>query len=252
MTQHIPDGKTFGLGAIAEIATLNRCDIAMERAVTRSPTLPGLVGLVGPSGRGKSMAANYVASSRRACYVQANSSVTKASFLRATLRELEVEPASNGSAVMTDQVGEALRDSGRPLIVDEADYLFDRNVADVIRDVYESSLVPILIVGKEGLRGKIAKDEQMHGRVLDWVDADPITLDDARKLCALYCANVTVGDDLLAKLVKLSHGSVRRVAVNLERIKEVADVQDMQVVDLAAWGKRQLYTCDVPKRRVWS
>ncbi|KDB09486.1 hypothetical protein LIG30_1458 [Burkholderia sp. lig30] len=247
MTQHELNSKS--IGSIAQIANLGMCDIAIERAISRSTNLPGLVCFYGPSGWGKSMAANYVANTRRARYVQAKSVWTKKHFLKAVLFEMGIKPAAT-IPEMADQVAEELAASGRPLVIDEMDHLVDRNAVELVRDLYESSQAPILMIGEEGLPAKLKKWERMHGRVLAWVPAQPVTLEDAHKLRPLYCQNVDVSEDLLAKLVELSHGSVRRVCVNLERIQEEALVQGLDSIDLAVWGKRELYTGEAPKRRV--
>ena len=236
-------------GGIAQIANLGLCDLAIERALSRSANLPGLVCFYGPSGFGKSMAANYVANSRRARYVQAKSVWPKKHFLKAVLLEMGIKPAGT-IPEMADQVAEELATSGRPLIIDEMDHLVDRNAVELVRDLYESSQAPILMIGEEGLPTKLKKWERMHGRVLAWVPAQPVTLADATKLRSLYCPHVEVADDLLVRLVELSHGSVRRVCVNLERIQEEAMVAGKKVMDLALWGKRELYTGEAPKRRV--
>lgn len=247
MTQRQINGNTTG--SIAQIANLGMCDIAIERAVSRSANLPGLVCFYGPSGWGKSMAANYVANTRRARYVQAKSVWTKKHFLKAVLFEMGIKPAAT-IPEMADQVAEELAASGRPLVIDEMDHLVDRNAVELVRDLYESSQAPILMIGEEGLPNKLKRWERMHGRVLAWVPAQPVTLEDAHKLRPLYCPNVGVAEDLLDKLVSLSHGSVRRVCVNLERIQEEAMVQGLDSIDLTAWGKRELYTGEAPKRRV--
>lgn len=247
MTQHELTSNTAG--SIAQIANLGMCDIAIERAVSRSTNLPGLVCFYGPSGWGKSMAANYVANTRRARYVQAKSVWTKKHFLKAVLFEMGIKPAAT-IPEMADQVAEELAASGRPLVIDEMDHLVDRNAVELVRDLYESSQAPILMIGEEGLPNKLKKWERMHGRVLAWVPAQPVTIEDAYKLRPLYCPSVQVAEDLLSKLVELSHGSVRRVCVNLERIQEEAMVQGLDVIDLAAWGKRELYNGEAPKRRV--
>ncbi|MCA8194132.1 AAA family ATPase [Burkholderia vietnamiensis] len=247
MTQQDLNSKS--IGAIAQIANLGMCDIAIERAVSRSANLPGLVCFYGPSGWGKSMAANFVANTRRARYVQAKSVWTKKHFLKAVLFEMGIKPAAT-IPEMADQVAEELAASGRPLVIDEMDHLVDRNAVELVRDLYESSQAPILMIGEEGLPNKLKKWERMHGRVLAWVPAQPVTLEDAYKLRPLYCPSVKVDEDLLAKLVELSHGSVRRVCVNLERIQEEAMVHGLDAIDLAKWGKRELYTGEAPKRRV--
>ncbi|WP_186030015.1 AAA family ATPase [Burkholderia gladioli] len=236
-------------GGVAQIANLNLCNIAIEKAISRSANLPGLVCFYGPSGYGKSMAANYVANDRRARYVQAKSVWTKKHFLKAILFEMGIKPGGT-IPEMADQVAEELAASGRPLIIDEMDHLVDRNAVELVRDLYESSQAPILMIGEEALPGKLKRWERMHGRVLAWVPALPVTVDDARQLATMYCREVEIADDLLARLVELSHGSVRRVCVNLERIQEEALTAGKDAMNLALWGKRELYTGEAPKRRV--
>ncbi|MCO8326840.1 ATP-binding protein [Burkholderia cenocepacia] len=237
------------VGGVAQITNLNLCNIAIERAVSRSANLPGLVCFYGPSGYGKSMAANFVANERRAYYVQAKSVWTKKHFLKAVLFEMGIKPAGT-IPEMADQVAEELASSGRPLIIDEMDHLVDRNAVELVRDLYESSQATILMIGEEALPAKLKKWERMHGRVMAWVPAQPVTIDDARKLASLYSRHVNVADDLLTRLVELSHGSVRRVCVNLERIQEESLKAGKDAIDLAQWGKRELYTGEAPKRRV--
>ncbi|WP_175895725.1 AAA family ATPase [Burkholderia cepacia] len=247
MTQHEMNSKSAG--SIAPIANIGMCDIAIERAVSRSANLPGLVCFYGPSGWGKSMAANYVSNTRRARYVQAKSAWTKKHFMKAILFEMGIRPAAT-IPEMVDQAAEELAASGRPLVIDEMDHLVNRRAVDLVRDLYESSQAPILMIGEEGLPHKLKEWKQTHGRVLAWVAAEPVTLEDAYKLRPLYCPSVQVAEDLLQKLVEVSNGSVRNVCVNLDGIQEQAMVLGLDVIDLDTWGKRPLYTGEAPKRRV--
>ncbi|MGS0980608.1 AAA family ATPase [Burkholderia glumae] len=235
-------------GGVAQIANLALCDIAITRAIQRGKNLPGLVVYYGPSGYGKSISANFVANQHRAYYVQAKSVWTKKHFLQAILFEMGIKPAGT-IAQLADQVAEELASSGRPLIIDEFDHLVDRNAVEVVRDLYESSQAPILLIGEEALPAKLKKWERMHGRVLAWVPAQGVTIDDARKLADQYSPNVRVEDDLLHRLVELSHGSVRRVCVNLENIQEQSLTMGLKSVSLATWGSGELYTGEAPKAR---
>ncbi|WP_246797797.1 AAA family ATPase [Burkholderia perseverans] len=235
-------------GGIAQTANLAVCDIAITRAIERSKNLPGLVGFYGPSGYGKSIAANYVANRRRAYYVQAKSVWTKKHFLQSILFEMGIKPAGT-IAELADQVSEELAASERPLIIDEFDHIIDRNAVELVRDLYESSHSPILLIGEEAMPAKLKKWERMHGRVLAWVQAQAVTMEDARKLVQQYSPNVEIADDLLHRLVELSHGSVRRVCVNLEKIQEETLAAGRRSVDLGAWGGRDLYTGEAPKAR---
>ncbi len=237
------------VNSIADIANLSLCDVALERAISRTNSLPGMVCMYGPSGFGKSISATYVANRRRAYYVQARSVWTKKATLNAILREMGIVPGKT-IPEMLEQAAEELAMSGRPLIVDEMDHLVDKNAVELIRDIYESSQAAILLIGEEQLPNKLKKYERFHGRVLAWVPAQPVSLPVAQKLKAIYAPDIVITDDLLAHLVELSGGSVRRVAVNLEQISEAADAMGWGVVDRNIWGQRELYTGEAPKRRV--
>ncbi|MGB0732456.1 MAG: AAA family ATPase [Pontibacterium sp.] len=237
------------VNGIADTTNLGLCDVALTRAIDRSTSLPGMVCLYGPSGFGKSMAACYTANSHRAFYVQAKSVWTKAPMLKAILREMGVTARSTISD-MLDQVAEELVLSGRPLILDEMDHIVERNLVELVRDIYEASQTPILLIGEELLPNKLKKYERFHGRVLAWIPAQPVSFDDAQKLVQLYAPNVEICDDLLNHIVEISGGSVRRVAVNLELIQERAIANGWDSVDRRTWGKETLYTGEAPKRRL--
>lgn len=237
------------VNGVAQTANISLCDVALERALERTNSLPGMVCLYGPSGWGKSVAATYVATRRRAYYVQAKSVWTRKHMLTAILHEMSLQPAGT-IPQMLDQAAEELAMSGRPLIIDEMDHIVARNAVELVRDIYESSQAPILLIGEEMLPTKLKKWERFHGRVLSWVPAQPVTLEDARQLAPLYAPSIEIADDLLQQLVDRSGGSVRRVAVNLELVNDTASQMGVAAMDCAHWGRRDLYTGEAPKRRV--
>lgn len=237
------------VASIADIANLGLCDVAIERALSRTTSLPGMVCFYGPSGYGKSMSACWVANARRAYYVQARSVWTKKDTLRAIISELGVTTAPTAtSAALVDAIASELAMTGRPLIIDEMDHIVNKGSVELIRDIYEASQAPILLIGEEMLPTKLKRFERFHGRVLSWVPAQPVSVEDAKRLAPVY-SKVTIHDDLLAHVVKLANGSVRRVAVNLSLISDTSLTEGMAAVDLTTWGKRELYTGEAPKRR---
>lgn len=242
--------NTQPVNGVADTSNLGLCDIALERAIERTTSLPGMVCMFGPSGFGKSVAATHVACRRRAYYIQAKSVWNKRHTLVAILHEMGMQPGRATIPQMLDLVAEELALSGRPLIVDEMDHLVEKNVVELIRDIYESSQAAILLIGEEQLPNKLKKWERFHGRILSWVPAQPVTLADARKLVPLYAPELEVADDLLQHLVDISGGSIRRVVVNLELIHDVAGQSGAEYIDRHGWGRRELYTGEAPKRRL--
>lgn len=234
---------------IAEIGNMNLCRIALKAALNRQSSLPGLVLFHGPTGYGKSMSATAIANEYRAFYVQAKSVWTMKHFLKAILAEMSILPAGT-IPEMADQAAEELAASRRPLIIDEMDHIVRKGFVDLVRDLYESSQSPILLIGEENLPVKLAKNwPQFYGRTMNPVEALPANMADAQKLRDVYCADVSVADDLLAYVLKSSHGSTRRVCVNLAAIRDCAINEGTDAVDLAAWGNKPLHNGDAPKPR---
>lgn len=233
---------------IANINNLSLVSVAMERLVNRQDGLPGLGVLYGPSGYGKTTATVAVANETRAYYVQLRSAWSKKTLLEKICFEMGL-PAAKNTAACLDVICEQLAASQRPLILDEADYLIQKaGMVELVRDIYEGSQAPVMLVGEELLPAKLKKFERFHGRVLAWVPAQPVGLDDARELAAVYLPDVAVGDDVLAYLLELAHGSVRRVTVNLVNLLELANQQGLDGIDLATAKAANLYKGEAPKR----
>lgn len=223
---------------------------AIDRAQIRPAGLPGLVAMYGPSGLGKSVGAAWAANRYRAYYVECRDTWTRKAFLTGVLREMGIIPAGNLSA-MVDQVAEQLSRSGRPLLVDDVQYLLDKAAANVLTDLYNASQGTIVLIGEERVPASLAKLERLHNRVLEWVPAQPATLDDMQILTRSSYPDLTLADDLLEDLRTAVNGCLRRVAVNLYRIQGEAEQIGLTTLDLAQWKKlgRAWFTGDAPARK---
>lgn len=220
----------------------------MTTAQDREPGTPGFVVLSGPSGFGKSTACAYLANKHGAYYVECKSVWSKKAVIENILKVMGIVPAKIVPA-MLEQVCEQLAKSGRPLIIDEFDYLVEKASVEIIRDIYEGSKAAIMLVGEENMPNKLLKWERFHGRVLDWAVAPAADIDDARTLAGFYCQGVTVKDDLLEQIQAKSKGSVRRISINLIRARQEAQYQGLQTIGLKEWGKKELFTGDAPQPR---
>lgn len=244
----VDNGKLNLMGR-APLVNIALCLTAMDRAVNRKPHLPGIITFTGPSGFGKSSAAAVTANRFDAVCVQADETWTRKGLLTAILEEMGVTP---GGTLYTlgKQVAAQLALSRRPLIIDECDCLVKKDIMGIILGIYEGSNAAIMLIGEENLPTKLRQWERLHGRVLDFVLAQPASLEDARALRDLYVDGVDITDDLLAYVHKEAKGSVRRICVNLERIREEAVDNGLAVMDREAWGDRPLFTGEAPARRL--
>ncbi|HVJ53483.1 MAG TPA: ATP-binding protein [Aliidongia sp.] len=219
----------------------------VDRVVNRTPGLPGMATFHGFSGYGKTFAAIYAANKHRAYHVQVKSVWTRKKLCQSILAEMGVQPAATIPDMM-DQIGQQLSLSRRPLIIDEADFLVAKGMIEVVRDIYESSQAAIILVGEEGLPSMLKRWERVHGRMLDWVPAQPASLGDARHLAQLYCRGIEVADDLLAPLHDASGGSVRRICVNLDRVREHAETGGLARIGRAEF-QIEFFTGNAPASR---
>ncbi|MEO0034386.1 MAG: hypothetical protein RLZZ501_409 [Pseudomonadota bacterium] len=242
MTIDIPSVNT-----IAPLRNVMLLAELVERVMTRPAGLPGMATFHGFSGYGKSFAAMYAANKHRAYHVQVKSVWTRKKLCLAILAEMGVRP---GPTIpdMVDQIGQELSLSQRPLLIDEADFLVAKGLIEVVRDIYESSQSTIILIGEEQLPQKLKVWERVHGRMLDWVAAQPGSLADTRHLAKLYCRGIEVADDLLAALHEASGGSVRRICVNLDRVREAAQTAGLARIDRSQFAG-PFFTGNPPSRR---
>jgi DNA transposition AAA+ family ATPase len=241
--------NTTPVNTVAPVVNVGICMTTLESIMERDQHLPGIGVFYGPSGYGKSMAAAYAANKTRAYYIECKSCFTKKALLLAILREMGVTPAKN-LYEMTEQVCDQLINSNRPLIIDEMDHIVEKKAVESIRDIYDGSEAPILLIGEEMLPRKLERYERFHRRILEFAGAEPITLDDAKVVRQLYSPDVDIADDLFNEVLKLARGSVGRVTVNISRIARYGKDEGIEIVDLAAWGDRPLYTGSAPVRKV--
>jgi chromosomal replication initiation ATPase DnaA len=233
---------------IAPLTNVGLMASAIEKALARPSNLPGLVVMYGASGLGKTVGATFAANIYRAYYIECRDTWTKKAFLTAVLKEMTIIPTRTMSE-MVDQISDQLSRSGRPLIIDDAQYLLDKAAANVLTDIYNASRATIVLIGEERVPASLAKLERLHNRVLEWVPAQPATQDDVRTLTQQSYPGLHFDDDLLESLRLTVRGCLRRVVVNLHRVFAEAKTQNWSSINLSEWGNRGWFTGEPPLRK---
>ena len=233
--------------SIAGITNVGLCVRAMERIINRNPALPGIGTFSGRSGDGKSFSATYAANRFGAYYVECKSTWTRRAFLLAILQEMSIQPVGDMTNMM-NQIGEELVLSQRPLIVDEMDYLVNKKAVEVVRDIHMISEAPILLIGEENMVNKLMKWERFHNRILEPVLAVPASMTDVQELAKIYARDIELDTALPKKLHQASGANVRRICVNLDRIREYCISHGLKVMTASDW-KQPFFTGEPPRRR---
>ncbi|MBT0665719.1 ATP-binding protein [Geobacter pelophilus] len=231
-----------GVAALNNVILASTC---MERLVNASSHLPKIGALYGRAGLGKSSAATYLMNRYNAVRIECKSVWNRKTVLTEILKRFLITPAKT-MPDMLDQVCTQLQLSGRPLIIDEMDHLVKKNAVEIIRDIYDGSQAPVLLIGEENFPTELMKWERVHSRVLDWSPVQPLDMEDTLLLADHYCRKVKVYDDLLAHIHAKSGGSARRICVNLELVEEMTLRMGRDEIDLDTWGNQPLYTGSAP------
>ena len=234
--------------SVAPLRNVGALVALVRRVEEREHSLPGMACFYGPSGYGKSTAATYAVNRFDAYAVQMKSVWSRKWFVERIAAEMSIKPARTIPAIV-DQVAEHMAMTGRTLIIDEADVLVQRKMVEVARDLYESSGSGVILIGEEDLPQNLRAWERVHGRMLDWVPAQPGTIEDARHLAPIYCSGIEVEDALLERVHRQSGGSIRRICVNLARIREVAVTRDLRSIGAADVEKNAFHTGEAPTPR---
>ncbi|WP_322895208.1 MULTISPECIES: ATP-binding protein [unclassified Yoonia] len=220
----------------------------VDRVKHRAHNLPGMATFFGPSGFGKTFAAIHATNKFQAISVQVKSTWTKKKLCQAILTEIGM-PHRTTVSDMVDDISQHMAVHDQPLLIDEADFLVQRKMIEIVRDIHEGSGAPVILIGEELLPQKLREWERVHGRMLDWVAAEPGNMSDVKHLARLYVPQVEIAPEVLDALLRASHGSIRRIRVNLDHILELSKKQGLQRVGVEDWGRKAFFTGNAPMPR---
>ncbi|QGM46708.1 AAA family ATPase [Methylocystis heyeri] len=237
-------------GSIAALKNVSGFFELVSRVRDRSPSLPNIGVMHGRSGDGKSYASIYAQNKTRAIRVEVGDSWTRKTLLCAILQECGVHRPSGSVAELSQLAIQTLAEEPRrPLFVDEADKICDKNYIELIREIAMGSNVPVLLIGEERLPSKLAQVERLHNRILAWFGAEPCDLADARKLAELLLPeSVTIEDALLDEIRVQGDGRARRIATSLDGVGHWARNAGVKAVSKANYDGA-IYTGEAPKAR---
>jgi len=129
----------------------------------------------------------------------------------------------------------------RPIFIDEADYCFRQfEMVDSLRDIYDLSGCPVIMIGMEDIARKIKTNARIARRITQWVEFKGLDLGDVRTV-ADDCCDVTIADDLCRHLHKECSANIGRIIIGLTKIEKFARSNGLSQVTCSAWGDRPLY-----------
>lgn len=234
------------------VAQLTNMRLAMQTMVQIDGAPAGVprIGLFyGFSGYGKTFAAAHVYSHFEAVFLTANPVWTQRAMLESIGRELGIARLERSAPRLLTQITDTLAGDPRALIIDEADFIVERDWIEILRSIHDNTRAAVLLIGEESLPAKLKKRERFDNRILVATPAQPATLEDALLLRDYHCTSATVADDLVVAILAACDGVARRIVVNLQAAQARALAEGANFIDRAGWGDAPFMTGQVQTRR---
>ncbi len=233
---------------VVPVKNIARLAEASDALLTRTIGTPGIGLIFGKSGLGKTTATAWFVNQCNGIYVRALATWTPTAMLQTILVELDMATTGRCSSLVS-RVVDALRNTGRPLFLDEFDYIVEnKRMTETLRDIHDLSSVPIVLIGMEGVQRKVQLREQFVNRVAQWVEFKPADFEDCRYLSDSMC-EIGIKDELLKKLYQASNGVIRLLVIGLDAIERKARTVGVSVIGSEEWGTSAFFLSDSPKTK---
>ncbi|MGF1775872.1 AAA family ATPase [Vibrio nomapromontoriensis] len=227
---------------VAPVKNLLSTQIALENLRQSAYGVP-LVGLVhGLSGYGKTTAITYLYNQVNGIYVSARAHDSTSSLLHRIVEELGSQPMHRINKNV-DFIIEKMSMDERPLFIDEADYLMqDKRMLETIRDLYDGTEVPIILIGMDQIARRISTHKQFYNRISEWVEFKPADSDDVHTMAEYLLEDgIKIDDELLDHLRVATGGELRRITIGLQKIESLAIANDLDLITLDHWGDQPFH-----------
>ncbi len=224
-------------GDTAPIKNVAACLGLVRSLQNRNPLQPNLGVFAGFSGYGKSVAALYSQNKTAAAYVEVSDTWTRKKLMTSILTELgQYSPRGTLSDLEDEIIGRLARDPKRPLLIDEADKVVDKNMIELVRMIAKKSNVPVLLIGEEMFPAKLERaGDRFRDLVLVMGYAQPCDLDDTRTLARTFYPDISMDDELLDEAREKAEGRVRRIGNSLHAIAAFAARSGLSEVNRASY-----------------
>lgn len=204
-------------------------EICDELTSPASQIGPSLAMITGPAGRGKTETAKHYAINSSAIYIPPMNIRSPAMVLREITFELaDLRPARADACLGV--IGDEMGRKRRLIIIDEAD-LLAMQCLEMLRNVNERYACPILLIGEDGLKGRIGSRRRLASRIRLRMGFGPINQFDIAHFLKMSLG-VKASADVTTALARHASGDWRPVltaTLAIERAMKTSNLNEITV-----------------------
>lgn len=136
----------------------------MEEVKQLPNNIPKIILVYGEYGLGKSETIKWWTFKNDCIYVRANQGMTSRWLLSEIAEELGEEPFWHIQETF-NLIEKKLKENPKPIIIDEVDYLLERNTIETLRDLYDTTSCPLVLVGMSNIDKKLSRYPHIIDRI---------------------------------------------------------------------------------------
>lgn len=218
-------------GVFIETDNVTLFRAALRQAEDTERGRPGMVAVWGEAGVGKTLAAHSMYAQHGGVFLRVVGGLTAHALLQALCWELRGSRPHGAQRCMAE-ILRALEEAPATIYVDEADRL-RVELIDMLRDIYDLTGAPVVLIGEQHLPGKLAQLSRIDDRIPEEyrVAMTGITTGDVA-LYAMEAADLALSPAACALLHKQARGNFRRVHNLLLTVEAAARAAGTDSVDL--------------------
>lgn len=225
----------------AKTSNLARFLSGLSQVRQRAAAEASLMLVTSEPGYGKTRTLHWFATQEEhVIYLRAKSGWTRHWFYTDLLAAIKVVPGRYTEEAFRQTLQE-LAGLDYVIIIDEVEHaLANGQVIEAIRDLSDLMEIPIVLVGMEHVKGKIARHAQISSRIAAVVEFKPADLADIQSVAAQLLDGVQIEEPLAQEILRQTKGRMREIMNALGTCERLAKkrkapkvgLEDMAGIDL--------------------
>ncbi len=203
--------------------------IGLMEELQRLPyNIPKLALVYGDYGLGKSQAIMWWADKNDAVYVRATRSMSARWLMNEIATELNLKPYWHIQDTF-NLVEAELKRNTKVIIIDEIDYLVEKNTIEILRDLHDLTLCPILLVGMGNADKHISRFPHLVDRIYKTLKFEPFNSEDINEILNKI-TNIKFTQDAIEYITRQTN-QFRQLVKLINKIENLSKTNEFEEVD---------------------
>ena len=200
--------------------------VALMEEVKQLPAnIPKIVLVFGEYGLGKSETIKWWTFKNDCIYVRANQGMSSRWLLSEVAEELGEEAFWHIQDTF-NLVEHKLKQNPKPLIIDEVDYLVNNNVIEILRDLHDRTMCPMILVGMINIDKKLSRYPHLKDRIYKTFKFEPYDKQDIKQILSELSEIPIMNDGL--EYLATRHNQFRQIVKLINKIEKLAKTNELK------------------------